>query len=165
MATATTFSRRSLLKAGGALIVSFVIPKYVPGQNAPAAPADVDGFLAIHGDGTIVPASRKRVFLRNVFTEPASNQSSRSGSNCADISAPLYTDWLSGPCATSGPPVVITYDGDFLCPSLQSADAAREGGHLRRAECPFGQRRKCEHGGECAGALMNSRHRCVSAMG
>src|SRR5579863_8229245 len=57
MGTAATFSRRSLLKSGGALIVSFslgsVLPKHGVAQNASPAAADVDSFLAIHADGSV----------------------------------------------------------------------------------------------------------------
>jgi CO/xanthine dehydrogenase Mo-binding subunit len=51
----TAFSRRDLLKSGGALIVSFAfradVPAQAPAQAAP--PADVDSFLAIHIDGRV----------------------------------------------------------------------------------------------------------------
>jgi nicotinate dehydrogenase subunit B len=58
METLTTLSRRGLLKSGGALIDTFALgsalPKRILAQNAPpTAPADVDGFLAIHADGTV----------------------------------------------------------------------------------------------------------------
>jgi nicotinate dehydrogenase subunit B len=63
----TAFSRRALLKSGGALVVSFALAtRRAPAQNAPppgqgggpggrggppAAPAELDSFLAIHPDG------------------------------------------------------------------------------------------------------------------
>jgi len=54
----TTSSRRSLLKSGGVLIVSFalgsVLPKRVVAQTgSPAAATEVDSFLAIHADGSV----------------------------------------------------------------------------------------------------------------
>jgi nicotinate dehydrogenase subunit B len=64
METVTSLSRRSILKSGGALIVSFTLGGLLPkhsmaqdgtpagGRGAPAAP-DVDSFLAIHTDGTV----------------------------------------------------------------------------------------------------------------
>src|SRR5579872_213919 len=65
MDTVTSLSRRRLLKSGGALIVSFTLgaalPKAraqgpAPGGRGPATapPApEVDGFLAVHADGTV----------------------------------------------------------------------------------------------------------------
>jgi nicotinate dehydrogenase subunit B len=59
-----TFSRRSPLKSGGALVINFgaaaVVPRYMLGQTpSPSGPArphpvarEVDSFLAIHEDGT-----------------------------------------------------------------------------------------------------------------
>ena len=58
----TTITRRDLLKAGGALVVSFALPlgaRDAFAQNAPTAgdrPVDsgeVDGLLAIHADGSV----------------------------------------------------------------------------------------------------------------
>jgi CO/xanthine dehydrogenase Mo-binding subunit len=62
----TLLSRRTLLKAGGALIVSFTVsaalsrrgfaqggPPSGPGGGPPQAPADVDNFLAIQADGSV----------------------------------------------------------------------------------------------------------------
>ena len=55
MKNRTAFSRRDLLKSGGALIVSFAfradLPAQAPAQAAP--PADIDSFLAIHIDGRV----------------------------------------------------------------------------------------------------------------
>ena len=58
-----TFSRRDLLKSGGALVVSFAFganPTLAQNQapagprgSAPAAPMDLDSFLAVHADGTV----------------------------------------------------------------------------------------------------------------
>jgi nicotinate dehydrogenase subunit B len=65
MVTITSLSRRGLLKSGGALIVSFTLGAAIPkrglaqngppagGRGMPAAPADVDSFLAIHADGSV----------------------------------------------------------------------------------------------------------------
>jgi nicotinate dehydrogenase subunit B len=60
-------SRRDLLKAGGALVVSFtfdaVIPRWARAQTQPDGkpldPSDVDSFLAIHRDGTVTVYSGK----------------------------------------------------------------------------------------------------------
>ena len=54
-------SRRDLLKAGGALVVSFTFDAAIPrwaraqtqSQDKPLDPSDVDSFLAIHPDGTV----------------------------------------------------------------------------------------------------------------
>ena len=54
-------SRRDLLKAGGALVVSFTFDAAIPRwaraqtqpQDKPLDPSDVDSFLAIHPDGTV----------------------------------------------------------------------------------------------------------------
>src|SRR5438128_8339943 len=56
-------SRRDLLKAGGALMVTFgsdaVLPAWARPQTAPPSPgkpldpSEVDSFLAIHSDGTV----------------------------------------------------------------------------------------------------------------
>ncbi len=59
--TNLTFSRRTLLKAGGAVIVSFAfdaaLPRWAraqtPAAGKPLDPADVDSFLAFHADGTV----------------------------------------------------------------------------------------------------------------
>ena len=56
-----TFSRRDILKAGGALVVGFafggVLPRSAGAQIAaagkPLDPAEVDSFLAFHADGTV----------------------------------------------------------------------------------------------------------------
>jgi CO/xanthine dehydrogenase Mo-binding subunit len=60
-----TLSRRSFLKSGGALVVSFgatsFLPRHILAQNAPsggptqspAVPRELDSFLAIHQDGTV----------------------------------------------------------------------------------------------------------------
>jgi hypothetical protein len=64
MELASSISRRDLLKAGGAMVVSFAfgaIPLAGAHQTAPAAgvggkpldPGEVDSFLAIHADGSI----------------------------------------------------------------------------------------------------------------
>ncbi len=61
MGTVATFSRRGLLKSGGALIIGFtfgsVLPKRGLAQNAAPAAADVDSFLAIHADGSVTIAT------------------------------------------------------------------------------------------------------------
>ncbi|HKD07073.1 MAG TPA: molybdopterin cofactor-binding domain-containing protein [Bryobacteraceae bacterium] len=55
----TAFSRRDLLKSGGALIVSFAFGAAASAQNPPqpggsrSVPFDLDSFLAIHADGTV----------------------------------------------------------------------------------------------------------------
>ena len=54
-------SRRDLLKAGGALVVSFTFDAAIPRwaraqtqpQDKPLDPSDVDSFLAIHPNGTV----------------------------------------------------------------------------------------------------------------
>ena len=59
--TKMTLSRRDLLKAGGAVIVSFAFDAALPGwarAQTPAAgkpidPAEVDSFVAFHADGTV----------------------------------------------------------------------------------------------------------------
>jgi nicotinate dehydrogenase subunit B len=67
---ASTFSRRHLLKAGGALVVSFAFGAIAlpgSGQTAtavgeggkPLDPGEVDSFLAIHGDGSITVYTSK----------------------------------------------------------------------------------------------------------
>src|SRR5499427_4156763 len=55
-----TFSRRDLLKAGGAVIVSFAfggtlerLEAQAPANGKPLDPAEVDSFLAFHADGTV----------------------------------------------------------------------------------------------------------------
>jgi nicotinate dehydrogenase subunit B len=49
-----TVSRRTLLLQGGALLVSFGLPKRGPSQTAkPLDPSEVDSFLAIHPDGSV----------------------------------------------------------------------------------------------------------------
>jgi len=49
------FSRRELLKAGGALVVSFSLGPKISAQNgrAPAPRPEIDSFLAIHQDGSV----------------------------------------------------------------------------------------------------------------
>jgi nicotinate dehydrogenase subunit B len=59
--TSHAFSRRDLLKSGGALVVSFALGRAVSaqtpaqgGRGGPrAAPLDVDSFLAVHADGSV----------------------------------------------------------------------------------------------------------------
>src|SRR5438552_3771031 len=61
--TPELLSRRDLLKAGGAIVVSFafaVAPRRVtgqagaqPGAGRPVDPSEVDGLLAIHADGSM----------------------------------------------------------------------------------------------------------------
>ena len=63
MQTSDLISRRDLLKAGGAIVVSFafaVAPRRVtaqagaqPGAGRPVDPSEVDGLLAIHADGSV----------------------------------------------------------------------------------------------------------------
>src|SRR5262252_3253060 len=56
-----TLSRRDLLKAGGAVVVSFVFggplsrgaDAQTPAMGKPLDPAEVDSFLAFHADGTV----------------------------------------------------------------------------------------------------------------
>src|SRR5262249_27798090 len=60
---ATKLSRRDLLKTGGALVVSFAFSRRAFAQSGPAAadrvpaksvdPSEVDGFLAVHADGSV----------------------------------------------------------------------------------------------------------------
>src|SRR4029450_10526632 len=66
MATLPIISRRDLLKAGGAIIVSFAFNGVRPDDvwaQAPAGkpldPMDVDSFIAIHADGTATVYSGK----------------------------------------------------------------------------------------------------------
>src|SRR5579871_2148610 len=58
--TSSSFSRRDLLKAGGALIVSFALgdalPRPAHAQELPRGPLDlseVDSFIAVHTDGSV----------------------------------------------------------------------------------------------------------------
>src|SRR6266850_636619 len=64
MNTPTSISRRDLLKAGGALVVSFAFavgprrggtqtPGSSPDNARPLNPGEVDGLLAIHADGSV----------------------------------------------------------------------------------------------------------------
>ena len=47
-------SRRSFLKTGGAIVVSFAFEHlHLDGQGPAPAPSDLDSFLAIHPDGTV----------------------------------------------------------------------------------------------------------------
>src|SRR5262252_2266263 len=56
-----TLSRRDLLKAGGAVVVSFVFggplsrgaDAQTPATGKPLDPSEVDSFLAFHADGTV----------------------------------------------------------------------------------------------------------------
>ena len=71
MSTFTSLSRRDVLKAGGALIVTFtfdgILPRLVSGQSRgavsdPTKPIDpklVDSFIAIHADGSVTVYSGK----------------------------------------------------------------------------------------------------------
>ena len=66
MSILTSVSRRDLLKAAGALVVSFAfdaLPRPGSGQTADAAkpldPTEVDSFLAIHADGSVTIYSGK----------------------------------------------------------------------------------------------------------
>jgi nicotinate dehydrogenase subunit B len=73
----TTFSRRDLFKAGGALIVSFALNSKRATAQAPAArPAEVDSFLALHADGSVTIYTGKvdlgtglRVAIRQMAAE------------------------------------------------------------------------------------------------
>jgi len=81
----TTFSRRDLLKAGGALVVSFSFAKRAIAQTPSAADAtlgkpldlkEVDSFLAIHADGSATVYTGKvdlgtglRVAIRQMAAE------------------------------------------------------------------------------------------------
>jgi CO/xanthine dehydrogenase Mo-binding subunit len=83
--SAPRLSRRDLLKAGGALVVTFAIPALAPAQ--PASPHDaalgktldagaVDGFFAVHRDGSVTCYSGKvdlgqglRIALRQMVAE------------------------------------------------------------------------------------------------
>ena len=73
----TNFSRRDLLKAGGALIVSFVIhPQRGQAQGPAPRPAEVDSFLALHADGSVTIYTGKvdlgtglRVAIRQMAAE------------------------------------------------------------------------------------------------
>ncbi|HWK46938.1 MAG TPA: molybdopterin cofactor-binding domain-containing protein [Stellaceae bacterium] len=81
--TALPLSRRMLLKAGGAVIVSFGIPSLAQAaSNQPTGaprtldPAQVDGFLAFHADGTVSVFSGKvdlgtglRIAIRQMAAE------------------------------------------------------------------------------------------------
>src|SRR5262252_7731987 len=66
MSTLLTLSRRDLLKAGGALVVSFTFSSLRPEQlwaqtpvGKPLDPMEVDSFIAIHADGTATIYSGK----------------------------------------------------------------------------------------------------------
>ncbi|MDR3516768.1 MAG: molybdopterin-dependent oxidoreductase [Azospirillaceae bacterium] len=76
-------SRRGLLKAGGAIVVSFAVPWHPAAAQAAAAtpahtldPKQVDGFLAFHGDGSVSVFSGKvdlgtglRIAMRQMAAE------------------------------------------------------------------------------------------------
>ena len=81
MTAISALSRRDLLMAGGALVVSFSLPAAAYAQ-APAVPgktldaSEVDGFLAIHQDGGVTVFSGKvdlgtghRIAVRQVVAE------------------------------------------------------------------------------------------------
>jgi hypothetical protein len=57
----------------------------------------MDLVQAIYGSTYISPIRTKR-FLRNTATEPLANQGPRDPNQCTNEDAPLYTDWLNGPC-------------------------------------------------------------------
>ena len=59
MSNATVLSRRSLLQSGGALIVSFALGSRPAVRAQSAPPADVDSFLAIRADGSVVISTSK----------------------------------------------------------------------------------------------------------
>src|SRR5262245_37015162 len=68
MSALNPISRRDVLKAGGALVVSFAwgppigsaqVPAGAIGSGKPVDPADVDSFLAIHADGTVTVYTSK----------------------------------------------------------------------------------------------------------
>jgi len=83
--SAVRLSRRALLKAGGALVVTFAIPTLAPAQPASAHDAAlgktldagaVDGFFAVHRDGSVTCYSGKvdlgqglRIALRQMVAE------------------------------------------------------------------------------------------------
>jgi len=48
-----SFSRRDLLKSGGALIVSFAFGRSVSAQTGGRGALDLDSFLAVHADGRV----------------------------------------------------------------------------------------------------------------
>jgi len=71
-----------------------------------AAQAEPDVVLmdleqALYGT-TYIGSDRAKVFLRNVFTEPAAYQGPAPTIDCENLGAALYTDWLEGPCYVSG---------------------------------------------------------------
>jgi nicotinate dehydrogenase subunit B len=81
MAT-TTFSRRDLLKTGGALVVSFALgvrpgsAQAPPATGKPVDPSEVDSFLAFHADGSVTVYTGKvdlgtglRVAIRQMAAE------------------------------------------------------------------------------------------------
>ena len=84
MAT-STFSRRDLLKTGGALVVSFAIGARAPAQTATGADAtlgkpldinEVDSFLVVHADGSVTVYTGKvdlgtglRIAIRQMAAE------------------------------------------------------------------------------------------------
>jgi CO/xanthine dehydrogenase Mo-binding subunit len=73
----TSFSRRDLFKAGGALIVSFAIhPQRSDAQGPASRAAEVDSFLALHADGSVTIYTGKvdlgtglRVAIRQMAAE------------------------------------------------------------------------------------------------
>src|ERR1700688_524045 len=83
--TTSTFSRRDLLKTGGALIVSFAIGVRAQAQTATGADAalgkpvdatDVDSFLMVHADGSVTVYTGKvdlgtglRIAIRQMAAE------------------------------------------------------------------------------------------------
>ena len=71
------FSRRDLLKAGGAIVVSFAFGvRESKAQGPGGAPAEVDSFLALHADGSVTVYTGKvdmgtglRVAIRQMAAE------------------------------------------------------------------------------------------------
>src|SRR5262249_17635617 len=49
----STLSRRSFVKAGGALIVAFALPVRARAAGGPPDPGEVDSYLTVHADGTV----------------------------------------------------------------------------------------------------------------
>src|SRR5437867_11723066 len=99
----SSISRRDLLKAGGALVVSFafdgVLPRQTAGQTSAAASdvgtpldlSEVDSFLAIHADGSVTIYSGKvdvgtglRIAVAQMAAEEPGVSAERSGSIGSD---------------------------------------------------------------------------------
>jgi hypothetical protein len=53
-------------------------------------------------NNTYISDVRKKRFIRNVFTEPEASQAPRDPAACTAVDDPGYSNWLTGPCFTTG---------------------------------------------------------------